>query len=946
MSHASMHAGTHQSRDQSTGEAAGARHTAKRAWPERLVKSDPKEVFRAFLVRKKGQLTEAQHKRARELNLSEIGVDTIHSIACPHRTAESLASEAALTHREAAALDEPQDQGRASKRPALQRSPLEQAWLSHATGSSCAMPQHPQALPGLLAGSAKPHASVEQAAAHCPQQHRWAPTGSMRQLEPELDSVLSREPLPLVHVPRTTAWEEPPERITNPPGPFTTEQLIPSETVTLVERQARANRECLSRGRRGSSAGGSSSMAKRLRPEALILEQHQTLNSCGWGYTWQKRPEEDLWDVVQPSSWPDDPPSTSLDAERLLADADKYGYTDRQFIAWSCHGFPGSKLPSGGRAVIGRPHCGALESAGSVAEMDQRDRSEGWLTEGMAFPTIWPCFADCINIVWQHGKPRLTIDKSIMLSSSAHPEPVDSYNSMLDLDEERASVGTLALPRVWLFWRATAILLTCGIEVLVGKFDLFAYFRAHGKQRAAVHQSARSLESLISFDLRVNFGEQDGMDHCCRGSECLVFFIRIELTRLCKQYPPKDAKIIEWLLKRLSIQRDDGEQHDPHCRFAVTWFYMQYVDDAGLAAISYPLFDTDGAALLEIVTAADGSQSRRQQISGPMLLKAAAGVCNYYGHGTPDKKFFPMSRELELLGEHGDTVTRTRALPKEKADHYLSNIRLLLSGGHALPNKLIAVDDSALNSIAHKLTHATSVHPLGRMQLFNIRHVRRLDKLLTPQGRVLTRKAVEELKWWIHQLEHYDSVQIPLASRYGFPSSSDSTIISYSDASREPSKPSTSGHGAWALITGIFFYMHGLWSAAEMASYSINVLEAHISSVSSRRFILEARALSNSATHSLVFIDNSTAECIFENGRQTKEGLNDVNSERVKWLHELNVHQASKRVASEDNLIADELSRNDIDKALSIPRSLGLRIVKLELSHDEMSMSGITPTWA
>ena len=56
--------------------------------------------------------------------------------------------------------------------------------------------------------------------------------------------------------------------------------------------------------------------ARRLRPErALVLEEHEALNECGWGFTWRRRDDEDLWDAVQPSSYPEDKPSSGIHAE-------------------------------------------------------------------------------------------------------------------------------------------------------------------------------------------------------------------------------------------------------------------------------------------------------------------------------------------------------------------------------------------------------------------------------------------------------------------------------------------------------------------------------------------------------------------------------------------------------------------------------------------------------
>jgi hypothetical protein len=506
------------------------------------------------------------------------------------------------------------------------------------------------------------------------------------------------------------------------------------------------------------------------------------------------------------------------------------------------------------------------------------------------------------------------------------------------LQSERAAVGSLALPRVDWFWRATSILLTSGALVLVGKFDLFAYFRQHGKQRAAVHQSGRSLESLIRFDERINFGEQDGMDHCCRGSEALCFFVRAELKRLQQEYPPADPNIVAWLKIRESIEKPPDEKDDPLCRFTAVWFFMIFVDDAGLAAISYPLLGESGRPLL----AADGVTPRR---SADMMLQAAAAICQRYGHGTPDKKFFPMGRSLELLGDYGDLDSGLRTLPEGKATRYATDITELLASASAMPNGTTAVDDRLLKSIVHKLLHTITFYPIGRTKLFHMRKCRKSEALLVKTGRIISNEASCELKWWAKQLERADTPSIPLAPRFGFPTSSITTIVSYTDASRELDSPETSGYGGWAIVYGIFLVIYGLWSMEEMELYSINVLEAHANSFCAQIIHLRARQLGNAATHSLSFIDNTTAESIFENGRPQTDGLHQIYERRVAWGISLNAVLAADRITSEDNVVADRLSRAEIKAACAFAVHLGLPIERLYPSDDIRSMSWITPTW-
>ena len=288
-----------------------------------------------------------------------------------------------------------------------------------------------------------------------------------------------------------------------------------------------------------------------MRPEALIFEEHEALNPCGRGFVWRQRAGTDLWDVVQPSS-ADDPPDSSFDGVTFAADAARLGMLDQQLVSWGLHGFPGALDMPSGRAVIGYPHGGAIKHAAAFEEMNQRDIANGFVTSGHAFPEFWPCIVDPMNIVVQNGKARATIDKSMRLSSSTHPEPVLAYNDFIDLDAEREQCP-FTLVRVWQFTRAAAILLTAGVRIRLGKFDLSTYYRIYGKQRACVHQSGRLLQTLYGVDKRVNFGERHAGDHTGRASDAIAFFVRTELRRLSLEYPTTCPLIVKWLAMRLGL---------------------------------------------------------------------------------------------------------------------------------------------------------------------------------------------------------------------------------------------------------------------------------------------------------------------------------------------------------------------------------------------------------
>jgi hypothetical protein len=146
-------------------------------------------------------------------------------------------------------------------------------------------------------------------------------------------------------------------------------------------------------------------------------------------------------------------------------------------------------------------------------------------------------------------------------------------------------------------------------------------------------------------------------------------------------------------------------------------------------------------------------------------------------------------------------------------------------------------------------------------------------------------------------------------------------------------------------VCGIFLIIHDLWTEEEMALYSINVLEAHANSACSQAIQIRARQLGNAATHSLTFIDNTTAECVFENGKPQTDGLHQVNERRLQWTQQMGVMQAADRVTSDDNVVADRLSRAAIKEACAFASFLCMPIETIHLSHEQRSMSYITPTW-
>ena len=246
----------------------------------------------------------------------------------------------------------------------------------------------------------------------------------------------------------------------------------------------------------------------------------------------------------------------------------------------------------------------------------------------------------------------------------------------------------------------------------------------------------------------------------------------------------------------------------------------------------------------------------------------------------------------------------------------------------------------------HKLLSASEVIPLMRAHLFHIRKAVKGENGLEGNDIILGAKANAELDWCDHQLLHADEAGVPLATRYLFPASSDSTLVQYADASREEAKPEESGAGAWAIVASTFVYVEWRWRRREIERFSINVLETIVKDVAARVFVRFARSHNLPITHSLSFTDNSTAENIAERGRATTEALNELNLRRQDWLVAEGIHQRTERVASIDNDVADLLSRGEMEEALRFAKASKLPVERLRPLPDERDTSFIAPTWA
>ena len=768
----------------------------------------------------------------------------------------------------------------------------------------------------LHIGSSRPHGEAGGAAR---KDSVPEPTSSsLRRLEPAPAHELLEEPFSVGNIPCIEEWADAPTaRAEAPPGPFTTEQLMPRGVVAKLQRFRLKVQQCFA-----AAQEGRWQWARDHRPEPVVLSEDESLQPAARGWTWLWDADTKLWNAALPSRWPESPPGAELQVQRIIDDAKAGGFTDMAIVAHMAHGYPGPRLER--CTVIGPPHVGALKMVEGFYKCATKDRTRGWVLYGSELPLAWPCRSDPQNVVVQKIKPRMTTDKSMRLASW-----VASYNEELDL----ATIQQIVYVRVAQLARNVAILTAAGVRVKVWGFDLEAFFRKTAKQRADWWMSGTCQWDGYGLDKRVQFGQREAPVYCGRQSTFIVWALRRELDRLAVTYPPTDQQIIAFLNSRKARERAGDSAH----AWARTYVLSMYVDDGGAGSFDDELSDTAGRPVTVLVEGLVQRQRRTQ-----LYCEAARGVIRYYGHAESEGKCSWGNPTLDFLGVTVDPQAWTQYMTAEKRAAYQSHARELLTGAD-LGNGAVKCSGELLNSMVHKLLHAASCTPLGRQHLHHLMGARRGGSALQ-QGKVLSKRACEELRWWISQLDSEDGV--PLASRVLWPGASrDGVLQVYSDASRELGDASQSGFGGWSVLGSTFYYIEGRWTRAEMEQYSINVLELHALDMLTGVMLDTCDALHKltawpasvgcigQITHVTEFCDNTAAEHSTERGKPQQHSMQAIIERRYAELRGRNVYTHTERIASCDNDVADGLSRGGahMANALRMMRAVGLEIQRVDV---------------
>ena len=777
-------------------------------------------------------------------------------------------------------------------------------------------------------GSKRPHAPTQQQADHARPAPRPQPTSSsIRRLEPELDHALVTQLMPASNVPPASEWAEPPPLHPHPPSPLTTGELIPAVMQERLRLFRVAIKACFEAARRGRWK-----WARDHRPEPLFATEDDCLNPIGRGYVWEYIKRDHRWHVVQPSSWPDSPPASELNAALILQYAVDHQFPDMEVVAFMVHGYPGPQLDRS--TVLGPPHVGTLKACEVFEKLAQGDRDAGWTQGGFSLPPVWPMRADPMNIVFRNGKPRMTIDKTMELVLG-----VASYNDAIDL-ESQLKIDYVNLS---MLARAAAIMTTAKAPVKFWGFDLKAYFRKTGKQRSDVWMSGFVHADGYGKDERVQFGQREAPVLTGRQSCFIAWAIRNELRRVDAQYPSSNSFIKWWMDQRSGLQADGAEWWQ-----TTTLFYLlMYVDDVGGVSFDDLLFNSDGTPYIVIdIDPTSGIGVARHVTRARLHYDTALSVIRMFGHVDAAGKGVPPALYMVFLGVTMDISAKLLSLSPEKCIAYSECISALMEG--RWDRDVVVAPAAELASLMHKLLHAASVIPLGRQHLVHIMRASRSTTRLTGGAKALGAAALRELKWWQYMLQSDFALRgVPLAYRATFPEPVDEGVIApYSDASREQTSPADSGYGAWAIVGDTFAYVEGRWSLEEVTELDINTLELAAMNIGSFTIMAYAKARGFKVSHLFEFTDNTAAEHSAERGKPKSSRLGALIEQRYSALHRMGVFATAERVTSVDNDVADALSRSLEQRthALRQAAAAGYKIVQLQPVPEWRDLSEIIDT--
>ena len=735
---------------------------------------------------------------------------------------------------------------------------------------------------------------------------------TVQRLERRPDAECAITPMPRCNIALSIACDMAPPEDQDELVAFDVREVITARGIRIIRERNKREQRMFK-----LAAGGNFTAARQAKPLDLTLPWREFTRPAFRGVImdFSVYPFRSL----QPSRWPDRPPSTDLHIRAFRREFRSHpSFPNRQLRGMLSHG-----TPAFGEAKrvshIASPHSSALRHFHVFREKCAGEISNGWARVGFPLSlelATWPARKVPASIAWRHpgdsarsiqpSGPRLCTDLSWPKPGTA--DGVDSPN-----DASRAAITAVKFVRLADFCVACAVFLTVGVPIRIWKLDLVAAYKRTPQQRLTRwFRQYATPEGTQTLD-RVSFGQSDGPYSFSEQTNLLRFLIVREIRYADACYPTRDPRIISFLLFRKEwFGFSDGAELS-------LAFLMVLIDDFGGLSFADPLWRSDGSR----VTEPNGTQTTRDWLH----WRVATSVILRVGHSIdPSKldKCTPPTCRMVLVGGCIDIGQReSLSLDAEKRERYRTLLAVVLGEPSISP--------TTLTSVAFKMLVVCEVYPLGRQWLHSAFRALRAHRFSSSITWADVSEVRSDLESFLHLLRGNEPLEIPLACRHSFPfDGQPELIVKYDDASgdsfsteREGNLP---GFGAWTVREGTLYYIHGLWAEAELVM-SISVREYLISLFSTDAFSTRFP----DATHVLEFTDNTGVEWSARREVAQRELMQRVTSRRSHLLHERALIPRTVRVGSTGNTWADDLSRQRIARVLAHARALGLACEEVSL---------------
>ena len=370
-------------------------------------------------------------------------------------------------------------------------------------------------------------------------------------------------------------------------------------------------------------------------------------------------------------------------------------------------------------------------------------------------------------------------------------------------------------------------------------------------------------------------------------------------------HPSYDPAAIAWLRERRALGEAAGASE---AEITELWACLHvvgmYIDDGSHASVDDLLYSADGSPLMH-----RGVHVRRADAHFRAFQEAMARF------GLETAKEQSPCTLVTLLGVDINLDSQRLKLTDRKRKDYAAQALAMAA------RKASSLDDYL--SLLGKLSFAALCYPRGRQWLHAPWRAARARYRAHDGTVMISSAARKSLARWASELldEAHDGV--PLAASAAFPAASsvEASCI-YADAAGDSAG---AGYCAWTVHGDELLLVEGRWSAAEREHLFICDLELAAST-------LGLVALQPEVGRSFIysFTDNTVAMAAMRGLTPSTACMQALTVERVAWMLDEGVWEATERITSKANLWADLGSRARVADVMAQAAALGLMVRRVE----------------